>query len=617
MKHRKDLSDGHDEPSANAAPKAPDAKSAASKAETEGLADAKRTDVEAEVVADGPDQRGFTEYAEQSADAALETLGEELINASDHIREATDADAAVKQRLEEESVADEAAEKVAQHSLKAGLEHAGEYFKESLVDAGHYTAMAWDQDKEDAKNLYHRQVRDIKHAAHDIAHPTDLGRDIEKEAIKEARKVEAVAEDVRHPSRIVQGVEKHWHHFEKELKDTEAFIEDETSSPLDKKKLPIAMKIFAVLAIVGSAFAVAAIVQEVIALVRAYHDGITSEIAVTYILLGDFVLIALTTVFLGTRLLVNKRRWAALTLNVTYVLLAIGVVGSIMLYGITLRLIIYGALFVVSIVLQAYLDPSLFEERQLKRRLRDMDTRDRAEAGTLGLDPTGKGYITLNFFNLFWIFVVCSILGLIIETIFHMVVVDPGHYQDRAGMLFGPFSPIYGFGALLMTIFLNRFHKANIIIIFLVSAVIGGAFEYFVWLFMKFAYGATAWNYTGMWLCIGGGGTCGLFMAMWGVLGVVWIKLLLPLMLRIVNLIPWNWRYWITAVCFVLMVADGIMTLQSLDCWYQRLSGVPVTTPVEKFYAEHFDNAYMANRFQSMEITPKESIRGQDGRPSS
>lgn len=56
----------------------------------------------------------------------------------------------------------------------------------------------------------------------------------------------------------------------------------------------------------------------------------------------------------------------------------------------------------------------------------------------------------------------------------------PGEFQIRAGLLWGPFSPIYGFGAVILTILLNRFYKANIVVVFLVSAVVGGAFEYFV-----------------------------------------------------------------------------------------------------------------------------------------
>ena len=195
-----------------------------------------------------------------------------------------------------------------------------------------------------------------------------------------------------------------------------------------------------------------------------------------------------------------------------------------------------------------------------------------------------------------------------IETAYHFLVVNPGHYQDRAGLLFGPFSPIYGFGAVLMTVALNRFHDKNVVLIFLVSAVIGGAFEYLTSWFMQFAFGIVAWDYSGTFLSIDGR-TNGMFMAMWGVLGVVWIKLLLPWMLKLVNLIPWNWRYAVTTVCAALMIVDGAMTLLSLDCWYQREAGKPPETAVAHFFAEHFDNQCMENRFQSMSIDPGNATR--------
>ena len=162
----------------------------------------------------------------------------------------------------------------------------------------------------------------------------------------------------------------------------------------------------------------------------------------------------------------------------------------------------------------------------------------------------------------------------------------------------------------LMPIFLNRFHKSNWLVIFLVAAVIGGAFEAFVSLFMQYAFGAVAWDYSNMPGSLFGGRTCLPFMACWGLLGVVWIKLLLPFMLRLVNLIPWNWRYMLTTVAACFMLVDAVMTLQALDCWYMRLSHDPIDTPIQQFYDHEFGDTYMADRFQSMTIVPSGAVRG-------
>ncbi|MSA96209.1 hypothetical protein GKG38_14320 [Gordonibacter urolithinfaciens] len=398
----------------------------------------------------------------------------------------------------------------------------------------------------------------------------------------------------------------------------EAEIEALTSQEAEaaatlKKKIPLPLKVFAILCIVAGVAILPMIGFVIVAMVIAFREGAladdsTASTVLFFALLAILALLTVAFIVFGIRLLRDKRRFAAQTAELLTGLMVAGILCDIMLFGLDGTVLFFVAFIVFLVVLTSYLDPSLADERELQRKLRDMETREDAEDGTLGRDETGKGFIALNFFNLFWIFTVCCVLGLIIETVYHFVVVDPGHYQDRAGLLFGPFSPIYGFGAVLMTVALNRFHDKNVILIFLVSAVIGGAFEYLTSWFMQFAFGIVAWDYSGTFLSIDGR-TNGMFMAMWGVLGVVWIKLCLPWMLKLVNLIPWNWRYAVTTVCAALMIVDGAMTLLSLDCWYQRMAGKPAETAMAQFFDRNFDNEYMQERFQSMSIDPSNATR--------
>lgn len=387
-----------------------------------------------------------------------------------------------------------------------------------------------------------------------------------------------------------------------------------TTSEIARRRIPLPLKVFGMLCVVSGAAIASVLALVIVGMALIVREGgLAGELSTATLVIfaaqtALMTVLAALFAVLGVRLLRDKRRGAAQLTEVMIVILILVALCDMMLGDLTLDLVPYGVVLVVLIALQSYVDPSLAEERELQRKLRDMETREQAEDGTLGRDETGKGFIALNLFNLFWIFVVCCVLGLAIETAYHFAVVDPGHYQDRAGLLFGPFSPIYGFGAVLMTVALNRFHDKNVVLIFLVSAVIGGAFEYLTSWFMQFAFGIVAWDYSGTFLSIDGR-TNGMFMAMWGVLGVVWIKLLLPWMLKIVNLIPWNWRYAVTTVCAALMIADGGLTLLALDCWYQREAGRAPDNAIEEFCADHFDNAYMTQRFQSMSIDPGNATR--------
>lgn len=403
-------------------------------------------------------------------------------------------------------------------------------------------------------------------------------------------------------------------------------LDPSVPSTTEAKKIPLIIKVYAVLCTlsgVGTLPSVAVFMWQVItALINgnvAAKLGDNTLVAVGLIVAGIMLSAASAIILIvfGLDLIKDQRRNAA---RLSYVLIAFTVVEllvDVMLQGIGPFLLRPAVQLVILIALSATVDPTLRQERELQRRLQEMLDRDAAAEGMLGRDETGEGYITLNYFNLFWVFFVCSVLGLILEEVWHMVVVDPGVYQDRAGMLFGPFSPIYGFGAVLMTMALNRFYKKNPLIIFLVSALIGGAFEVFVGWFMQTSFGVVSWSYSHIRLfgmpdpiaVLTGGRTCTPFACMWGLGGLIWIKVLLPRLLKLINMIPWKRRYSATVILTAVMLIDGVMTLQSLDYWYQRVNGTVRNIPVAQFYDKHFDNEYMENRFQSMTMSPKDATR--------
>lgn len=403
-------------------------------------------------------------------------------------------------------------------------------------------------------------------------------------------------------------------------------LDPSVPSTTEAKKIPLIIKVYAVLCTlsgVGTLPSVAVFMWQIItALINdnvAAKLGDNTLVAVGLIVAGIMLSAASAIILIvfGLDLIKDQRRNAA---RLSYVLIAFTVVEllvDVMLQGIGPFLLRPAVQLVILIALSATVDPTLRQERELQRRLQEMLDRDAAAEGMLGRDETGEGYIKLNYFNLFWVFFVCSVLGLILEEVWHMVVVDPGVYQDRAGMLFGPFSPIYGFGAVLMTMALNRFYKKNPLIIFLVSALIGGAFEVFVGWFMQTSFGVVSWSYSHIRLfgmpdpiaVLTGGRTCTPFACMWGLGGLIWIKVLLPRLLKLINMIPWKRRYSATVILTAVMLIDGVMTLQSLDYWYQRVNGTIRNIPVAQFYDKHFDNEYMENRFQSMTMSPKDATR--------
>lgn len=215
------------------------------------------------------------------------------------------------------------------------------------------------------------------------------------------------------------------------------------------------------------------------------------------------------------------------------------------------------------------------------------------------------GYLRLDFFTLFWLFLGGSVFGLVVETAFHAIVY--GGLESRAGLVWGPFSPIYGVGAVALTLFLNRFYHSHNLVIFLVAMVVGSALEYVTSWGMEFFWGAIAWDYTGTFGSINGR-TNFAFGMMWGLLGLVWVRVILPFVKQVfshVNAKNALVRA-VTAVMTVLLAIDVVVTVLALDREGQRAVGIPATTWEQRFFDEHFPDSFLQSRMQNMSVYGKE-----------
>ena len=282
------------------------------------------------------------------------------------------------------------------------------------------------------------------------------------------------------------------------------------------------------------------------------------------------------------------------------VLLVIGFFVNVIVNGMNPTALIYVFQFVCVIAYQLYNDPLLARPLHFANPF----SRDKK----LDPDPNRKSYIPLDFFNVFWIFIIGSAVGLAVEMVFCLFVNNV--WESRAGLIFLPISPIYGTGAMLLTFALNRLWNKNAIFIYIVSGIVGAAVEFAVSWYMQTAFGVLAWDYSNEFLNIDGR-TDFAHMLAWGFLGLLWIRIILPALMQVMRVIPLRWRAFVTTVALVIFLVDGITTLVALDCWSQRQAGIPPQTNEQVFFAEHFDDNFMQKHFSNMGMSQEGAARAQ------
>ena len=230
---------------------------------------------------------------------------------------------------------------------------------------------------------------------------------------------------------------------------------------------------------------------------------------------------------------------------------------------------------------------------------------DVASPKTLRKPCTSKqsrsGLVHLNYNNLLLLFVLGSVIGLIAEDVYHLVVFR--EFQSRAGLVWGPFSPLYGVGAVVLTVALNRLWRYPGPIIFGVSALAGSVVEFACSWWMEHSFGAIAWDYSDSFLNIEGRVNF-MFACFWGTLGYLWVRFVMPAMDRGFSRIRWKQpaQRIGTFALTIFLLLNITLTVQAFDREGQRAQGVPAATNYERFFDETFSSEWMASRFENLSI---------------
>lgn len=158
--------------------------------------------------------------------------------------------------------------------------------------------------------------------------------------------------------------------------------------------------------------------------------------------------------------------------------------------------------------------------------------------------------------NLMAYFLIYSFLGWALESIYKTVLEKK---LVNSGFLYGPVCPIYGFGAWIMLVFLKEYSN-NILLLFLIGFFILSIWEYIVGLLLEKIFKTKYWDYSKQKFNIHGR-VCLKNSCFWGILCVIFIKLVHPPIENIVMQVPTELLVYNNILLVSIFIIDFIFSV--------------------------------------------------------
>ncbi|MBQ3474813.1 MAG: putative ABC transporter permease [Bacilli bacterium] len=208
----------------------------------------------------------------------------------------------------------------------------------------------------------------------------------------------------------------------------------------------------------------------------------------------------------------------------------------------------------------------------------------------------------INVVKLFYIFIIGSLVGWVVEGLYTLIVFH--ELVNHSAVVIGPFDMAYGICFVLLTLLFYKLPNISFVKAFLLSFLGGTILEYIMSLGMEIFLGFTAWDYSTYPLNINGR-VCLIYSVFWGILGIAWVKLVYPFIMKLLNKFNYKIANKIAIILFIFLVFDVMLTIQARERAKAKLKGIEPKNKYEEFLDNTFNMDYLKNMYNNMEWAKK------------
>lgn len=204
--------------------------------------------------------------------------------------------------------------------------------------------------------------------------------------------------------------------------------------------------------------------------------------------------------------------------------------------------------------------------------------------------------ITIELGKVFWIFMIGNIFGYLLETI--TVLVTTGEFAIRQGLVYGPFIPVYGIGAVIYYLTFNNVKTNKIVLIFLIGMLLGGITEYLCSFIQEKLFHTISWDYSNLPFNLNGR-TSLQHCIYWGLVGIFYKKIVQPLIDKIENLLKYKASKIITVCVITFMTFNITISCLAAERQFERYKNIEPKNKIDQFLDIYYSDELMDNIYSN------------------